>query len=68
MLTRDSQEENQYLTNDKEKIKKLQSTEMLKLLGNDLSRPFLGWIQTGNPMTALEAPSGNGPVTKQDYY
>ncbi|EXJ82916.1 hypothetical protein A1O3_06732 [Capronia epimyces CBS 606.96] len=64
------QEENQYLTNDKEKIKKLQSPEMLKLLGYDLSRPFLGWIQTGHPMTALEGPgpAQKGPVTKTDYY
>ncbi|EXJ79517.1 hypothetical protein A1O3_07796 [Capronia epimyces CBS 606.96] len=59
------QEENQYLTNNHEKLKKLQSTEMLKLLGYDLSRPFLGWIQSGNPLTALFEPAEKG---KTDYY
>ena len=59
------QEENQYLTNNQEKILELQSPEMLKLLGYDLSRPFLGWIQTGNPLTALIKPAQQG---KTDYY
>jgi len=57
------QEENQYLTNNQEKLKELHGPEVLKLIGYDISRPFLGWIQTGNPMTALM-----GSAAKSDYY
>jgi ectoine hydroxylase-related dioxygenase (phytanoyl-CoA dioxygenase family) len=63
-----SREENQYLTNNQQKIKEIQSPAMLKLLGYDLSRPFLGWIQTGNPMTALTGSTQKGPLAKNDYY
>lgn len=56
-----SQEENQYLNNDPEKLKEWYDDDMLKLIGYNLSRPFLGWIHGGNPLIALgrELPRGD---------
>lgn len=47
------QEENQYLNNDAEKLVQLYDNDMLKLIGYNLSNPFLGWIKGGHPLRAL---------------
>ncbi|KAF2501843.1 PhyH-domain-containing protein [Lophium mytilinum] len=47
------QEENQYLNNDPEKLKELYDDTMLRLIGYNLSAPFLGWIKEGHPLAAL---------------
>lgn len=55
------QEENQYLNNDPKKLVQLHDDDMLKLVGYNLSNPFLGWIYGGHPLRALgrEIPSGD---------
>lgn len=59
------QEENQYLNNEKGKLLELwdDDEDMLKLIGYDLSAPFLGWIAEGHPLAAL----GKG-MPKGDMY
>ena len=47
------QEENQYLNNDLAKLNELYDDEMLKLIGYNLSAPFLGWVKEGHPLAAL---------------
>ncbi|EXJ79519.1 hypothetical protein A1O3_07798 [Capronia epimyces CBS 606.96] len=60
------QEENQYLNNDPEKLKVMYDDDtILKLIGYDISAPFLGWINTGNPLTFLRpelAAKGKGDL------
>lgn len=46
------QEENQYLTNDIEKIKELPEW-LQERVGYGLSRPFCGWVDLKNPMLVL---------------
>lgn len=46
------QEENQYLSNDIEKIKELPEW-LQERVGYGLSRPFLGWVNLQNPMLLL---------------
>ncbi|KIW36459.1 uncharacterized protein PV06_11275, partial [Exophiala oligosperma] len=46
-------EENQYLNNSPEVLASLYDDEMLKLIGYNLSAPFLGWIKEGHPLAAL---------------
>ncbi|PMD33806.1 phytanoyl-CoA dioxygenase family protein [Hyaloscypha variabilis F] len=46
------QEENQYLANDIEEIKKLPEW-LQERVGYGLSRPFLGWVNLSNPMLVL---------------
>ena len=46
------QEENQYLCNDVEKIKKL-PLWLQKFCGYDMSKPFMGWVELDNPIKAL---------------
>ena len=57
----DEQEENQYLNNSPEILKSLYDDTMLKLIGYNLSAPFLGWIKEGHPLAALgrEQPLGD---------
>ncbi|EFX04932.1 phytanoyl-dioxygenase family protein [Grosmannia clavigera kw1407] len=49
------QEENQYINNSREKLKTLYAEDMnmLKLIGYDLSAPFLGWVEGGHPLRKL---------------
>ncbi|KIW36009.1 uncharacterized protein PV06_11684 [Exophiala oligosperma] len=47
------QEENQYLNNPPEIQSSFYNDEMLKLIGYNLSAPFLGWIKEGHPLAAL---------------
>ncbi|OIW35100.1 phytanoyl-dioxygenase family protein [Coniochaeta ligniaria NRRL 30616] len=49
------QEENEYINNDREKLKELygDDIDMLKLVGYDLSAPFLGWVEGGHPLRIL---------------
>lgn len=55
------QEENQYLNNDPKKLVELHDDAMLKMIGYNLSNPFLGWIKGGHPLQALgrAIPSGD---------
>ncbi|TVY32182.1 Dioxygenase [Lachnellula occidentalis] len=55
------QEENQYLNNKPEVLNQFYSDEMLKLIGYNLSAPFLGWVKEGHPLAALgrEQPLGD---------
>ncbi len=46
------QEENQYLANDIEEIKKLPEWLQVRV-GYGISRPFLGWVNLSNPMLVL---------------
>lgn len=50
------QEENQYLSNDIEKIRELPGW-LQERVGYGLSRPFLGWIDLKNPMLILHTVS-----------
>ena len=51
------QEENQYLANEIEAIKRLPDW-LQERVGFGLSRPFLGWVNLSNPMQVLHP--GNG--------
>ncbi|KAK7903803.1 hypothetical protein LTR67_001823 [Exophiala xenobiotica] len=55
------QEENQYLNNDTDKLKEYDD-EMLELIGYNLSAPFLGWINEGHPLAALERARRRGDM------
>ncbi|KAK4186966.1 hypothetical protein QBC35DRAFT_452798 [Podospora australis] len=47
------QEENQYLASPKEKIREWYSEDMQKLIGYQVSNPFLGWLDLDDPRKAL---------------
>jgi ectoine hydroxylase-related dioxygenase (phytanoyl-CoA dioxygenase family) len=46
------QEENQYLANDLTKIKDYPD-RLLRIMGFEISKPFLGWVEMGSPMAAI---------------
>ena len=46
------QEENQYLANDMEAVRKL-PVWLQQFMGYSLSRPFMGWVNMDDPMRAI---------------
>ncbi|EXJ85332.1 hypothetical protein A1O1_05696 [Capronia coronata CBS 617.96] len=47
------QEENQYLASDPQVLKQMYDKETLKLIGYNLSAPFLGWVNQLPPLKVL---------------
>jgi ectoine hydroxylase-related dioxygenase (phytanoyl-CoA dioxygenase family) len=48
-----SKEENQYLANNPDKISSMYAPEKLKVIGYDISKPYLGWVNHDTPLKVL---------------
>ncbi|RDW58275.1 hypothetical protein BP5796_12205 [Coleophoma crateriformis] len=59
------QEENQYLANDPKVIKDFPD-RILRIMGYDISKPFLGWVDMSSPMTHIRREDAVSKVYDQN--